>query len=70
MAKIKNLINGEKAELLIHALGGVNETARICKIAASSVSSWRKLGVPRARLMYLKLKYPELSVWNTLNVEA
>lgn len=66
MAKIINTFKDKKAEELITELGGVNAVARICKIASSSVSSWRKIGVPRARLMYLQLAYPNLKAWKHL----
>lgn len=66
MAKVINTFRGKKADYLISELGGVNAVARICKIASSSVSSWRKLGVPRARLMYLRLAYPNLTSWKYL----
>ncbi|MEE0892193.1 MAG: hypothetical protein U0M61_10155 [Succinivibrio sp.] len=66
MAKIINTFKGKKAEELITELGGVNAVARICKIASSSVSSWRKIGVPRARLMFLQVSYPNLKAWKYL----
>ncbi len=45
---------------IIEALGGTSETARLFNIAAASVSEWRKEGIPKSRLMYLKLARPEL----------
>lgn len=63
MLKEKNFFIGEKADELVAALGGVCAVARICEITTPSVSSWRKIGVPRARLMYLKLKFPDLPIW-------
>lgn len=45
---------------LIDALGGTNEVARICQIKPGSVSGWRTNGIPRARLMFLKLLRPDL----------
>ncbi len=68
--EIKNLLKGELADRLIQELGGVTKVANICKIATSSVCSWREQGCPRARLMYLKLAYPELKVWKELNRET
>jgi hypothetical protein len=47
---------------IIEALGGTSETARLFNIAAASVSEWRKEGIPKSRLMYLKLARPELFV--------
>lgn len=68
--EIKNLLRGELADRLIQELGGVTKVANICKIATSSVCSWREQGCPRARLMYLKLAYPDLKVWKELNKET
>src|SRR5271157_6062826 len=45
---------------IIEALGGTTETARLFDIAAASVSEWRKEGIPKSRLMYLKVARPDL----------
>ena len=45
---------------IIDALGGTSETARLFGIAAASVSEWRKEGIPKSRLMYLKVVRPDL----------
>lgn len=45
---------------IIDALGGTNEVARLCGIKPGSVSGWRKVGIPQARLMYLKLARPDV----------
>ncbi len=66
MPRIINSIKGELAKQLVEELGGNCEVARICQIATSSVASWYRLGVPRARVMYLKLKYPKLKVWQAV----
>lgn len=50
---------------VISEIGGVNQVARICQIRPASVCDWRKNGIPRARLMYLKLLMPHLRAWNT-----
>src|ERR1700739_3157409 len=47
---------------IIDALGGTSETARLFNIAAASVSEWRKEGIPKSRLMYLKVVRPDLFV--------
>lgn len=67
MAKIKNKVKADKADALINELGGVCATAKICEIATSSVVSWRKLGVPRARLMFLQVKFPNLKIWQSIS---
>ncbi len=66
MGKVKNPMHGEIVEQLIKELGGVTVTAKICKIATSSVIAWRRSGVPRARQMYLQYRYPNLQVWGNL----
>jgi hypothetical protein len=43
---------------IIDALGGTSEVARLCEIQPASVSEWRKLGIPKARLKFLKLARP------------
>ena len=48
------------SDQIIDALGGTSETAKLFGIAAASVSEWRKEGIPKSRLMYLRLAKPEL----------
>lgn len=45
---------------IIDALGGTNEVARLCEVRPPSVSDWRHLGIPKARLMFLRLAKPEV----------
>ena len=45
---------------IIDALGGTTATARLFEIEPPSVSDWRRYGIPKARLMYLKVAKPEL----------
>lgn len=47
---------------LIDKLGGTTEVARIFGIKPPSVSEWRVSGIPKARLMYLRLLRPEVFV--------
>lgn len=47
------------ANALIDELGGTSEVASMFKIKPPSVSEWRHLGIPEARLMYLRAVYPE-----------
>lgn len=44
---------------IIDALGGTTAVARIFDIRPPSVTEWRTEGIPKARLMYLKLAHPE-----------
>ena len=47
---------------VIDALGGTRKTSKICEVADSSVTEWRYSGIPRARLMFLRLAHPEVFV--------
>jgi hypothetical protein len=44
---------------IIDALGGTSEVAALCDIKPPSVSEWRKAGIPKAQLKYLRLARPE-----------
>ena len=66
MGRVVNQIKEAWADRLIRELGGVTKTAKICHIATSSVCAWHKQGVPRARVMYLRLKFPKLEIWEDL----
>ena len=46
--------------LIIDALGGTGEVARICIVSASAVSQWRSNGIPNAWLRYFRMAYPEV----------
>lgn len=43
---------------IIDKLGGTNAVAKLCEIEPASVSEWRRNGIPKARLMYLRLAKP------------
>lgn len=45
------------ATQIIKALGDTAAVARLFGIAMSSVSDWKKQGIPPARLMYLKVAH-------------
>lgn len=45
---------------IIDALGGTYRVAEMCEIRPPSVSEWRKNGIPRARMMFLRLARPEV----------
>ena len=47
---------------IIDALGGTFEVARLCEVRPPSVSEWRHKGIPRARLMFLRLARPDVFV--------
>lgn len=45
---------------LIDLLGGTVETAKLAEVTPAAVSQWRRTGIPKARLMYLRLARPEI----------
>ncbi|MDI2387003.1 helix-turn-helix domain-containing protein [Pseudomonas aeruginosa] len=45
---------------IIDALGGTFRVAELCEVKPPSVSDWRKRGIPRARLMFLRIAKPEV----------
>jgi hypothetical protein len=45
---------------IIDALGGTSETARLCEVQPASVSEWRKTGIPKARMMFIRLARPDI----------
>jgi hypothetical protein len=47
---------------IIDALGGTSEVARLCEIQPPSVSEWRKLGIPKTQLKFLRLARPAVFV--------
>lgn len=47
---------------IIDALGGTSEVARLCEIQPPSVSEWRRLGIPKAQLKFLRLARPAVFV--------
>jgi len=58
---MKTLLNRDSyACAVIDALGGTAATAQLCQVRMPSVSEWRRNGIPRARLLFLKLARPDL----------
>lgn len=53
-------IGGMDANLIIDKLGGTQAVATMCDVKPPSVSEWRRLGIPKSRLMYLRLLHPEV----------
>lgn len=45
---------------IIDALGGTFRVAELCEVRPPSVSDWRNNGIPRARMMFLRLARPEV----------
>ena len=48
------------ANLIIDALGGTAEVARLCRVKSPSVSEWRHSGIPDARRQFLELLRPDV----------
>ncbi|MCP4103102.1 MAG: helix-turn-helix domain-containing protein [Lentisphaerae bacterium] len=53
-------MNIKKQSEIIDTLGGTNAVAKLCEVRSQAVSQWRNNGIPKARLMYLKLARPEV----------
>ncbi|ATQ77874.1 Rha family transcriptional regulator [Massilia violaceinigra] len=45
---------------IIDRLGGTSATARLCEIQPPSVSEWRKTGIPKTQLKFLKAIRPDV----------
>lgn len=45
---------------IIRRLGGSTKTAELCEITTGAVSQWKKKGIPKPRLMFLKLARPDV----------
>jgi hypothetical protein len=45
---------------IIDRLGGPTKVAELCEIKVPSVCEWRHNGIPKARLMYLRLARPDV----------
>jgi hypothetical protein len=43
------------ADIVIDALGGTSEVARLIEAPTSTVHSWRSIGIPKSRLAHLRL---------------
>lgn len=50
----------QTANTIIDRLGGTSATARLCEVQPPSVSEWRKTGIPKAQLRFLRLARPEV----------
>jgi hypothetical protein len=50
----------ENPNIIIDRLGGTSETARLCEVKPPSVSEWRRNGIPKAQLKFLKAVRPDV----------
>jgi hypothetical protein len=47
---------------IIDALGGTVAVADLCEVKPGAVSNWKREGIPKPRLQYLKLARPDAFV--------
>lgn len=47
---------------IVEALGGTTHVANLLQIDKTAVSHWKRNGMPRARLMYLREKYKRATI--------
>lgn len=47
------------ANTVIDRLGGTSAVAKLCKCKPPSVHEWRTNGIPKARIQFLHLAFPE-----------
>ncbi len=47
-------------DVYIDQLGGTTKAAVFFDVSPASVSEWRRTGIPRARMMYLRAVRPDL----------
>lgn len=48
------------ASQIIDELGGTAAVAKLCEVSAPSVSEWRRNGIPRARVQFLRVVRPDV----------
>ena len=60
MNAVEKAFGASHASQVSDRLGGTSATAALCEIKPASVSEWRHSGIPKARVMYLKLLRPEV----------
>jgi len=50
----------ESPSELIDKAGGTAKVAELCDVSMAAVSQWRDNGIPKARLMFLRLARPDV----------
>lgn len=48
------------ANNIIDGFGGTCAVSSICEVTTGAVSQWRVTGIPKSRLMYLRLLRPDI----------
>lgn len=56
------------SSLVIDSLGGTTSVGRICEISSAAVAQWRREGIPRARLQYLRERFKDMKIMRTHEV--
>lgn len=49
---------GKKHSEIISEFGGTGALAKLCEVSSQAVSGWKKKGIPKGRIKYLKLVKP------------
>lgn len=49
------IMDTNTANRIIDALGGTNAVAELCEVTAQAVSQWRTDGIPKSRMMFIKV---------------
>lgn len=49
---------------IIEDIGGTGVTASVCEVSSQAVSKWKRTGIPKARLMFLREKFPKIFNFN------
>ncbi|WP_414451276.1 hypothetical protein AB4851_20685 [Burkholderia sp. 22PA0099] len=60
MTAMKTTISVEHASYIIDRLGGTGAVADLCEIDAAAVSQWRRNGIPKPRIQFLRLARPDV----------
>lgn len=55
---------------VIDALGGVTAVSKVCEISTAAVAQWRRYGIPKARLQYLRERFREMPIMHTKEVRS
>lgn len=53
-------MDANQSSEVIDAMGGTGEVARLCEVSDAAVSQWRKYGIPKAQLKFLRLARPDI----------
>jgi hypothetical protein len=51
-----------EANRIIDDIGGTSAVADLCDVTTGAVSQWRENGIPKARLMFIRLARPDVFV--------